>query len=993
MFAQLSGSPVNTSGWNLQGAAKVTNVTGTDNSEVLICPPLGTTSGAIFYNQPINLSLCNKWKAEFDFRLYDGNGADGLAFCFLDVPPSGFVSGGGLGIPATANGLKICFDTWNNCLPWPQYTVNVPKIEIRWGIGYGGTPGAEGECANLPTRDNADGKLSFIRSSNYNHAKIEYNNGNINVYVNDVFYLSGYQQFNFAGYLGFTASTGGFTDNHSIKNVVIYTEMPPSFAGDNISICPLDTVQLGAAGNAQYVYAWTPANGLTASNISNPKMSLDNTTGNVLQQHYLVHTSFANNPGCASVDSVTVTVHPRPQLDFRLPDVCLPQGTMVIENNTTIGDGTQDLLSYLWSFSEGGTSAEPNPVHQYLNAGNYSVKQTAVSNNGCKDSLTKSIFINLQTKMTISALNEFCQDSVMQFTGNATGTAPVDKWHWDFGDGFIDSVQNPQHKYIAAGTPDINLYSVSAEGCNSDTARKQIIINPLPLAGFVYTGVNCINQTISFKDTSKANIGSLIAQSWIFDNGTTASGSNVVHIYSVDGLHPVTLTVKNSKGCSSKPGTQNVLIHPSPVVNFILPSICTGNSGTFTDSSIITDHTESQFTYKWLFGDGSNSNIFNPLHTYSKAGNYEAMLKVTSGNGCSDSLSKTIAVSDYPVTDFKILTTDFCGNLPLLLEDNSTVNFAGIDRLKIYWNWPSATDTSVYYNPVKGTEYSHNYTGFGYIASRQFDVKMEAYSTGGCHTEKYGNSILFASPRLAFNAVPLYCNNINEDILLTQAKDTSAFAGSGYYYGAGIVNNIFFNPSIAGAGSHLITYKYALINGCTDSVMQTVRTGLQPTVNAGTDEIILQGGIIALSATAVGGNNLKYTWTPAAGLSNITILNPNASPAEDTYYTLSAVNDDGCSNSDVMLVKVLQTPVIPNVFSPNHDGINDTWQITYLNSYPECVVNIFNRYGQLIFHSGGYKTAWDGTNNGKELPVGTYFYVIDTKRITKVLTGSVTLLR
>ena len=986
VFAQLTGSPVNTAGWNMQGSARIANVTGTDNSEILVCPAINGTSGAIFYNQPINLSLCSKWKAEFDFRLYDGNAADGLAFCFLDVPPSGFVVGGGLGIPAGARGLKVCFDTWNNCLPWPQYNVDVPKIELRWGAGYD-------ECGSLPTRNNADGQLSFMRSPNYSHAKIEYDNGNINVYVNDVLYLSGFQQFNFAGYLGFTASTGGFTDNHSIKNVVIYTEMPPSFAGNNASVCPKDTVQLGGVGNTQYVYAWSPANGLTATNIPNPAVSLDNNTGNVLRQDYYVRTSFANNPGCSSVDSITVIVNPKPQIDFNMPVVCLPNGNTVIQNNTAISDGTQNQLSYNWLFSDGTSSAEVNPSHLYQAPGNYTVKQTAATVNGCIASLTKNITINPQTKMAIAALNEFCADSLMQFNGTATGTSTVNKWQWRFGDGLADSLQNPRHRYAAADTVAVTLYSISTEGCNSDTATRQIIVNSLPSAGFVYGGLSCINQTINFKDNSKPNVGSLTAQSWLFDNGTTATGSNITHSYTADGLHPVTLTVKNSKGCLSKLVTQNILINPSPKVSFLLPAVCFGNSGTFIDSSTITDLTQNQFTYKWSFGDGVSGTAANPLHTYTNAGNYSVKLKVTSIKGCSDSLIKTIAVSDYPVTDFKILTTDFCGNLPLLLQDNSVVNYATIDYLKIYWNWPSQDDTAVYNNPTKGTSYSHNYTSFGNVAAKQFDVKVEAYSTGGCHTEKYGNSILFAAPRLAFDAIPLYCNNVNDNILLTQARDTSFFAGTGFYYGDGIASGKFFNPSVAGAGNHLLTFKYALINGCTDSVTQIVKIALQPTVNAGADEIILQGGSIALNATAGGGNSLQYTWSPAAGLSNTTIPGPTASPARDTYYTLEVVNENGCSNKDEVLIKVLQTPVIPNVFSPNNDGINDTWQITYLNSYPDCVVNIFNRYGQAVFHSAGYKTAWDGNHNGKLLPVGTYYYVIDTRRITKVLTGSVTLLR
>ena len=67
--------------------------------------------------------------------------------------------------------------------------------------------------------------------------------------------------------------------------------------------------------------------------------------------------------------------------------------------------------------------------------------------------------------------------------------------------------------------------------------------------------------------------------------------------------------------------------------------------------------------------------------------------------------------------------------------------------------------------------------------------------------------------------------------------------------------------------------------------------------------------------------------------------------------------------------------------------------VTYLNSYPGCVVEIFNRNGQRVFQSTGYSKPWDGTFNGKPLPVGTYYYVIDTKRITKKLAGYVTILK
>ncbi len=325
IFAQLNGIPMNTSGWNLQGAARTANITDNNNSELMLCDAVLSSSGAIFFNQPINLSLCNKWIAEFDFRIFDGTGADGLAFCFLDTPPVGFLLGGGLGIPNTANGLKVCFDTWNNCIPFDSGTVHqdMPKIEIRWGVGYvvnsSPTTSVNGECINEPTRDNSDGAISFIRSPQYCHAKITYDKGNIQVYVNDVLYLTGFQQFNFTGYLGFTASTGGYTDRHSIKNVIIYTEMPPSFAGYSESFCPVDTVRLGGPTDPSYTYSWYPATGLDDTTASSPRLHLANESGISQSYTYFVKTSYADNPGCASTDSVEVNVYPTPIVQFTVP--------------------------------------------------------------------------------------------------------------------------------------------------------------------------------------------------------------------------------------------------------------------------------------------------------------------------------------------------------------------------------------------------------------------------------------------------------------------------------------------------------------------------------------------------------------------------------------------------------------------------------------------------------------------------------------------------
>jgi gliding motility-associated-like protein len=90
---------------------------------------------------------------------------------------------------------------------------------------------------------------------------------------------------------------------------------------------------------------------------------------------------------------------------------------------------------------------------------------------------------------------------------------------------------------------------------------------------------------------------------------------------------------------------------------------------------------------------------------------------------------------------------------------------------------------------------------------------------------------------------------------------------------------------------------------------------------------------------------------------------------------------------------VLKNLNISNTFTPNGDGINDTWKIKYLETYPGNTVNIYNRYGEKVYSSVGYGVPWDGTRNGTNLPAGTYYYIIDPKNSRGVVSGSVTIIR
>ncbi|MCC9166095.1 gliding motility-associated C-terminal domain-containing protein [Pontibacter harenae] len=178
--------------------------------------------------------------------------------------------------------------------------------------------------------------------------------------------------------------------------------------------------------------------------------------------------------------------------------------------------------------------------------------------------------------------------------------------------------------------------------------------------------------------------------------------------------------------------------------------------------------------------------------------------------------------------------------------------------------------------------------------------------------------------------------------------------------------------------------------GCASSSRAKVTASVEQTsANAGEDALILLGNQYKLTATG----GVSYHWAPEASLSDPTIPNPVAKPKETTTYTVTVVTEAGCSFTDEVTITVLQRIVSPNAITPNHDHINDVWEIKNIEQYPNCTVKIFTRWGASIFESKGYKEPWNGLHNGKELPVAAYYYMIDLGIDEKPISGTVLIIR
>lgn len=182
-------------------------------------------------------------------------------------------------------------------------------------------------------------------------------------------------------------------------------------------------------------------------------------------------------------------------------------------------------------------------------------------------------------------------------------------------------------------------------------------------------------------------------------------------------------------------------------------------------------------------------------------------------------------------------------------------------------------------------------------------------------------------------------------------------------------------------------------NGCKNVDAKLVQALASPTANAGADKEIMQGDSVVLNGQAKG-DGINFYWSPLSFLSPDTSLTPTVKPPQDIIYTLT-VESAACGIvSDDVFVKVFKQLYVPNVFTPNGDGTNDTWVIEGIQTYADNVVQVFNRYGQKVFESNGYSSPWNGTAaNGKPLPAGTYYYLIDTKKTTRKYAGWIMILR
>jgi gliding motility-associated-like protein len=152
----------------------------------------------------------------------------------------------------------------------------------------------------------------------------------------------------------------------------------------------------------------------------------------------------------------------------------------------------------------------------------------------------------------------------------------------------------------------------------------------------------------------------------------------------------------------------------------------------------------------------------------------------------------------------------------------------------------------------------------------------------------------------------------------------------------------------------------------------------------------------SISGAADGSITLNLTGgtSPYAFHWNLGETSQDIQSLTEGQYAVQITDMNACTKTETFVVAAQTYLVEPfNAFSPNGDGVNDTWNIQNIEEYPNCTVKLFNQWGNLVFESTGYSKSWDGTSDGKEVDSAVYYYVIDLKNGKNPISGSITLMR
>ncbi len=398
-------------------------------------------------------------------------------------------------------------------------------------------------------------------------------------------------------------------------------------------------------------------------------------------------------------------------------------------------------------------------------------------------------------------------------------------------------------------------------------------------------------------------------------------------------------------------GLQNIFYPGPPKISLIDTNICKGDSVTFGIPPI---HCA---TYQWTPALGlSNASVSNPTAFPTKTTTYY----LTADVSCYSVINSITITVHSP-------TLTISGDSSICPGQTTTLTASGASS----YQWSPGTGLS----STTGTSVIIN-------TSNPISYTLTGSDVFGCHS--------IDSVRINIDVKPTANADFDDSICEGQSAPLIASGGITYLWSTSETNSAIIVNPFSIATYTLIAYNVS----CSDTDKVTIFVHQPPSVNTGSNTIIIAGNSVKLSASGNG----TYLWYPSARLSCSTCANPIATPAETTIYYLLLTDSFGCINLDSVIITV-ENPCkgfyIPNAFSPNNDGQNDLFYIQ-ADCFNKINLIIYNKWGERIFEIKDAADGWNGTYKGEVLDTDVFYYVFKGTMVSReevFKKGSISLLK
>ncbi|MEI6765952.1 MAG: PKD domain-containing protein [Bacteroidota bacterium] len=786
------------------------------------------------------------------------------------------------------------------------------------------------------------------------------------------------------------SNSNGCKDTMLVANYVQISDITPSFTQTTTEICEgnfIAFLSTSVVNTSVTNYHWDFGDGTTGSG-------------------YVV-THFYFNPGVFTVklvitdalgchDSITktnwITVREKPRTNFT-SDVqggCNPLTVHFTDMTVAIAPAT--ISSWAWDFGDGATSTVQNPVHTYSAVGTYTVKLKTVDSKGCDSTIIKLNYITTTFPIAFFTADSLkCFNDTVFFTNLSSGLHL--SYAWNFGDGSpSDTAKNPWHLFNPplTATFTVSLTVTDSVGCDSAYDRQIIISRPHSNFFANTVTANCPPLFVNFNDSSSADV-----VQWLWNFGDPGSGMNNFsqfqdpqHHYTTSGTFDVSLIVVNSDGCIDSLHLVDYITVNGPTGSFTYSptSGCTPVDVTFTATSTSTT------SFLWVFGDGNatTTTTGSAMHTYTDGGNFVPTLVITDSiHNCSLTITANDTITIVAgFADFGYTPTPPCTPSSTVVFSDSSQTSSPITSW--LWDFGDGT-TSTIQNP------SHLYNVNG-----TYDVTLTIVAGPCTFVMTYDSVVSIFNPPaidITITGTTTCYPPLQTTIKVDTAGINQTFASMVWDFGDGTSASNITNAIhvYAASGSYPVTVTITFPNGCQMVLSSTANISIYPVPTAGfsTDtNNVLAGDPIQFTDESLG-VNLIYYWNFGDAVTG-TDQNPiHAYDYAGTYDVIQIVSTpNGCSDTAYGTINVAEDILLPNVFTPNGDGVNDQFEII-ARGFTDYNLLIYNRWGKKVWENTNPAVFWNGKVGKEDAADGVYYYVLEVtaRGHDSKYNGTVTIIR